>query len=88
MAQQRNVDAHPDAPTLLREAAQLVDRALIQLDMREAPCASCGARHFNNKEHAKAYERLSDAPGRFVALAEQLENAPGGFVPITRSRTK
>jgi hypothetical protein len=81
------VNAQPDAPALLRQAAALVERALIQLDMREAPCLECGTRHFRNREHAKVYERLTDTPSKLVNTADMLENGPGGFAPITRSRT-
>lgn len=58
-------DAHTaDPATLLLSAARLIERALIQLDMGETKCADCGGRHFHNRTHAKAYERLTNTPAR------------------------
>lgn len=66
-----------EAPELLRNAAKLVDRALLKLDMREYPCLECGTRHFRNRAHAKVYEALTNTPLRLQEAANRLENKDG-----------
>ncbi len=74
------------APELLRNAGRLIERALLQLNMREQECGECGTRHFSNTSHAKVYERLTDVPLKLQTLASTLEDVDGGFKPITEGR--
>lgn len=62
------------APELLRSAARLIERALIKLDMAEAPCPNCNARLFHDRDHSKAYEQLADFPNRLNGAAERIQN--------------
>ncbi len=75
-----------DAPDLLRSAARLIERALIQLDVRESNCLECGTRQFRNLAHAKVYEVTTDKPRQLQEAASRLENVPGGFVPVAKGR--
>ena len=63
------------AADLLRNAARLVERALIQLDMQEAACPHCDARTFANREHARVYEAVTNIPERLRNAAERLQEA-------------
>ena len=69
-------DAHDMAPSgLLRAAARLVERALIKLDMTEAPCPHCAARLFENMDAARVYEQLTDLPEKLRNAAERVEGS-------------
>jgi hypothetical protein len=61
------------ASDLLRAAARLIERALIQLDTRKSTCGSCGVEHFGNLPHAKAYKQLTDTPDKLQRTADTLE---------------
>ena len=63
------------APALLRSAAKLIERALIQIDMAEAPCPTCETRLFRSRDSARVYEQLTDLPQRLHAAAAKLEDA-------------
>jgi hypothetical protein len=63
-----------DATGLLQSAARLVERAIMKLDVHETACASCGGRHFDNRTHAKAYERLANTPERLRQVAVLLRD--------------
>ena len=63
------------AANLLRAAARLVERSLLKLDMREAPCPHCSARLFANIDQARVYEGLSDTPSRLLAAADRIEES-------------
>jgi hypothetical protein len=60
----------PDA--LLECAASLIDRALTQLDLHSSGCASCGRRVFENREHARAAEKLFAQADSLRAAAARL----------------
>lgn len=75
-----------DAPSLLRAAARLVDRALLKLDTQHTPCTGCGRKHHRNIDQAQAYERLSDTPHRLEREADKLENADSDLLPGTTRR--
>ena len=69
-------DAHDMcAADQLRSAARLVERAIIQLNMAEAPCPNCNARLFADRESARVYEGLSDTPDRLRKTAERIDEA-------------
>ena len=69
-------DAHDmSAPDLLRAAARLVSKALNSFNMGETRCESCAHRLFQNKGHARAYEKLSTLPGRLKQAADELQAA-------------
>ena len=57
---------------LLRSAAQMVDRALGQLDTEHERCAGCGARKFRKFDEAKVYEQLNSVPERLRTAATRL----------------
>jgi len=61
-----------DAPDLLKQAADLVDRALRQLDVHETSCASCGRRDFTDRVHASIFEQLTPTPEKLRATANRL----------------
>lgn len=67
-----HADALPPAG-LLRSAAKLVERVLIQLDTHADPCVTCGKREWRNPHHARLYERLTDTPERLRAAADALD---------------
>lgn len=62
------------APDLLREAADLITRALLQLDVRETGCGHCGARKFRNYDEAKVAERFTKTPTALRESAARLDN--------------
>lgn len=61
----------------LRSAARLVERALDQLDLKEAPCAHCGTRLFHNMPEAKINEALANTPERLRSAADRLDELAG-----------
>ena len=62
------------APDLLRAAARLVDRAVLQLDMAPLPdCRECGRHRTSNVLHARIYEQLSDLPEKLKLAADKLD---------------
>lgn len=67
------------APDLLRSAARLIERAVIQLDTGSTTCEHCHVPKFKNLLHAKAYQQLTDQPHKLTNLAGMLEE--GGMVP-------
>ncbi len=64
-----------DAPTLLRSAARLVEKALIQLDVKSAPCPHCATTLFHNREVARVYEMVTDTPDKLRRAAERLDHS-------------
>lgn len=77
MAEPQSDAREMDAPSLLRAAGRLIERALIKLDMREKPCGECGYRHFHNKLDARIYERFSNSPSKLNEAADELDTAAG-----------
>jgi len=63
------------AANLLRAAARLVTKALVKLEMTEAPCPHCDTRLFKNRDHAKIFEQLGDAAGKMKRAALKLDEA-------------
>lgn len=61
------------ADGLLQSAARLVERAIMKLNMNETRCSECSGRHFENRVHAKAYERLTNTPTRLREVAVLLQ---------------
>lgn len=61
------------AAALLAEAASLIERATIKLDMTETSCAGCGRRHFKNMPHAKAYEIITNMPSNLGIAISRLD---------------
>ncbi len=64
------------AADLLRSAARLIERALIQLDMTYTECGECEHKHYNNRDHYFAYQGLTDTPTKLNRLADQLAGDP------------
>lgn len=65
-----------DAPDLLRQAADLVDRALRQLDVHETTCAACARRDFTDRVQASIFEQLAPTPEKLRATANRLAAVP------------
>ena len=61
------------AQDLLREAATLVDLAVLKLDMTETRCECCEGKKFRNRVQATIYSRHSDLPTRLRNSAEDLD---------------
>lgn len=53
-----------NAAGLLQAAAQLVDRALAQLDMSAEVCGECQRRRFVNIDYARVFDGLEHVPER------------------------
>ena len=67
-------DAHEmDVGGLLNAAARLVEKALLKLDMEEAPCPHCTTRLFRDREQGRIYEMLTDTPDRLRKAALRFE---------------
>lgn len=62
-----------DVRSLLLAAAKLVERATLQLDVAESTCGECGGRHFHNRVHAKAYERITNVPTKLRSVVVLLD---------------
>mgnify|MGYP001594935412 CR=1 FL=1 len=61
---------------LLRDAARLIDSALLLLDTFSVDCpGNCRHRLFRNVDHGRAYERLADLPSRLDVEAQKLDAA-------------
>lgn len=63
-----------NASALLRNAARLVERALIQLNTTEVRCQCCNDRLFENIDHAKVYEQFTDLSVKLRAAADRVSN--------------
>lgn len=63
------------APELLREAARLINRALLQLDATSAPCMCCGRTLNRNKVHGHALDHLGAVVERLNDWAGKVEAA-------------
>lgn len=61
-------------PDMLRQAGRLIERAIVQLDMREYACLECGTKHFTNTNHARLYQQFTDTPGKLSTAADRFEN--------------
>ena len=72
-------------PDLLRSAARLIDRALDQLNLIEAPCR-CGRPCFENRDHAQVNEQFAATPGKLREAASRL--AKPGPAESTRGYTE
>lgn len=68
---------------LLREAARLIDRAVLKLDTSSEHCPTCQRREFLNFPHAKLYEKLTDWPEKLRARADEWEEADA---PVAEDR--
>lgn len=73
------------APDLLRSAAKLIERALVQLDTTSAPCPHCRTTLFRNLDHGRVTEQLSNLPGKLIALAGRIANSTPQGAPRTTS---
>lgn len=62
------------APDLLRSAARLVERALIQLNMTTVTCPVCHDELAENFDHWKVYQQFTDLPGKLNTAAERIVN--------------
>ena len=61
---------------LLRDAARLIDSALLLLDTFSVECpGGCKHRLFRNVDHGRTYERLADLPARLDIEAQKLDVA-------------
>lgn len=63
---------------LFRNAAALIERALIGLNVAYRPCKECGNKHWINTRDARAYERATDLPTKLNHLADSLETPRKG----------
>lgn len=64
---------NPNAQALLREAADLIARALAQLDTREETCGECHGPHFVNFAHAKVHRQFVEQPRKLREAAAHLD---------------
>lgn len=60
-------------PALLRQAAELIEAALVQLDMANTKCRCCGIERFRNMPHARTYQRFTDTAAKLRDAAAQLQ---------------
>lgn len=59
---------------LLRAAAKLVERAHVQLDVRqEESCTCCGAKRFVSIQQARVADRINETPRKLYDAADILE---------------
>lgn len=65
----------------LREAARLINKALLELDTKMVDCCTCQRPTFRNRLHAKIYEHLCGIPDKLLNDAERLDNAIGNMGP-------
>lgn len=63
-----------NAPDLLRSAAVLIERALIQLDVSHDVCPTCTSVRYTNIEAKRVYDRFTDTPHKLVESAEALDD--------------
>lgn len=61
------------AQQLLREAADLVERADALLDTSEARCGECRQRHFANFNHGKVHRSIENIPAKLREQADWLD---------------
>lgn len=57
---------------LMRDAARLLETALVLLDTSSTACPHCGRKHFTDIAHARVYEQFSDAPERLRRAADRV----------------
>lgn len=74
------------ASDLLRNAARLVDRAMLQLDHTFTPCRCCHVPVYRNTAQARIYERLTDTPEKLRGIADKLDEAAGRKAPASGAR--
>lgn len=65
-----------NTPGLLRAAAQLIERALVNLDVMHDACPGCGSARHRNKLEARIYEHFTNTPTRLRAAADRLDGHP------------
>jgi hypothetical protein len=66
----------------LRAAAQLVERALAQLDSANVACLCCERPTYANRLHSHVHSRLRETPSRLKAAADSLRyEATGDTAP-------
>lgn len=63
----------PDAPTLLREAAEKIDAALALLDTNADKCSGCGGRRFRNFAHANVARNFNETANKLRDGAAKLQ---------------
>ncbi len=73
-----------DATGLLEAAARLVERAIIQLNVSKTECLGCGGQLFENRTHAKVYERITNTPDKLRDAAELLRTGSDGLFQKAR----
>lgn len=79
---------NPQAAALLRQAAGLVQRALVVLDTREERCKDCGLLHFVDKTQGFAHKQLTDTPPKLERLAAQLAGEPQALAERQKRRVQ
>lgn len=65
------------ASDLLRNAATLIDRALLKLDGTSAECAHCRSVQFKNRAQGRVYQQFAETPDKLKKAAARLENSEG-----------
>src|SRR3990167_7931844 len=70
-----NVGSAATAQQLFRQAAQLIETALVKIDMAEVPCPTCGTRLFRRRTAARIYEQFSDTPTKLRGAVDRLDAA-------------
>jgi hypothetical protein len=63
-----------DAPRLLREAADLIERAAGTLTLRYRQCRDCGVNAYENRTHWRVNETVGHLPTKLREQANRLEN--------------
>lgn len=60
-------------PDLFRQAARLLETALIQLDAGTIDCAHCGGKRPRNRAEHTSYQRFTDWPEKLRQAAIKLD---------------
>lgn len=67
--------------TLLREAADKIESALTQLNIRAAPCKHCGNLIFEEFLHAQIHRRFMEMPTKLRKDATRLDTKQAHTAP-------
>lgn len=64
---------------LLEAAANLIERAVAQLDVEHDRCPGCGNKRFRNMAHARVFEQFAESPEKLRRASRRLqESVPDG----------